>query len=309
MKVFITVIIGVLSISGPLQTNRPDQSNELKIMRAVRKTVRDADSTLLQSQKLTPWREYLKIIALNLESYLQPLVLIKFDEDISFRNQLKTVIEWEFHWEKKETEHYIYYYRWDEPPHEIIFEIQDAHFNEIANKFQIQGPEKIPYRYDLTAEECKVYPFEDLRGGIVSSQPFELQKGALAILYFINSEPPSLLEPLARIYGSYYQNPSTSQAYYEMCLSEIQKTAYISAETLFPKYNFSNSPTLEWYSSYAFVYEINREFGAVKIAEFLSQVKCQMEVAKFRQTFEETFGVSLHEFENRFKVRKAAIKM
>lgn len=309
MKVLITVIIGVLSISGPLQINRPDQSNELKIMRAVRTTVRDADSTLLQSQKLTPWREYLKIIALNLEPYLQPLVLIKFDEDISFRNQLKTVINWEVHWEKKETKHYIYYYRRDEPPPEIIFEVQDAHFNEIANKFRIEVPEKIPYRYDLTAEECKVYPFEDLRGGIVSSQPFELQKGALAILYFINSEPLSLLEPLARIYGSYYQNPSTAQAYYEMCFSEIQKKGYISAETLFSKYNFSNSTTLEWFSSYAFVYEINREFGPVKIAEFLSKVKCQVQVAKFQQSFEETFGVSLYEFENRFKVRKGAIKM
>jgi hypothetical protein len=309
MKVFTVISIFILAISAYFQNNQPDLSDELKITRAVRLAVREADSTLLHAPKLTPWRNYLKIAALNLDEHLQPLVLIKFDEDISFRNQLKTIIEWEANWKKKETEHYIYYYRWDQPPPEIILEVQDAHFNEIANKFQIEAPEKIPYRYDLNVEESKVYPYEDLRGGIVSPQPFDLQKGALAIFYLINSEPPFLLEPLARIYGSYYQNPSTARAYYVMCLNEIRKNGYIPAETLFPKDSFDSSPTQEWYSSYAFVYDLDQEFGPAKIAQFLARVNSRMAVGEFELAFEETFGIGLPEYESRFKVGGAAVKM
>ncbi|MFQ5823930.1 MAG: hypothetical protein ACE5JB_07740 [bacterium] len=293
-------IIPGLSVSNKL--------NELKIARAVRKAVRDADTTLLKSPTLAPWRDYLKIAALNLETNLQPLVLIKFDEDISFRNQLKTIIEWESQWQKRETDHFIYYYRWDQPPPEIILEVQDAHFNEIVKLFQIEALEKIPYRYDLTAKEGKVFPFEDLRGGIISPQPFDLQKGALTIFYFINSEPPFLFEPLSRIYGNYFQNPSTSQAYYKMCLDEIQKNGYVSAVKLFKKHAIGDSLTQDWYSSYAFVYAINQKFGPAKIAQFVALIKSYMEAVEFQKAFEEIFGTSLTEFEEIFRVENTAIK-
>ncbi len=304
------LIYGLLLVFLPPLASSTDQINERKMARAVRQAVRDADSTLLHASTLAPWREYLKIVALNLQADLQPLVLIKFDEDVSFRNQLKTLIEWERQWQKKETEHFIYYYRWDQPPPEFILEVQDAHFNEIAKLFHIEAEEKIPYRYDLTVEEGEVYPFEDLRGGIVSAQPFDLQKGVLAILYFINSEPASILRPLSRIYGDYYQNRSTSAAYYEMCMDEIQKNGYISADKIYRNRDFEKFSDQEWYSSYAFVYTINQEYGPEKIAQFLARVNASTETAQFHKAFEETFGVGLTEFEKNFTVKKnTAIKL
>jgi hypothetical protein len=302
------LLVGILFYT-PLRLNPSNQVNELKIAQAVRKAVRDADSTLLRSPTLGPWREYLKIAALNLDSDIQPLVLIKFDEDVGFRHQLRTIIEWERQWQKRETEHFIYYYRWDQPPPEIIIEVQDAHFNEIVKLFQIQALEKIPYRYDVTAEEGKVFPFEDLRGGIISQYPFDLQKGALAIFYLINSESPFLLKPLSRLYGNYFKNPSTAKAYYDMCMEEIQKNGYISANKLYPKSDFKEFSKQEWYSSYVFVYNLKQKFGPAKIAQFLDQIRGDMEVAQFQKAFEETFGISLAEFEKNFAVKNTAIKM
>lgn len=302
------LLFGILIYDPPglIVSNRID---ELKIAQAVRQAVRDADTTLLHSPTLTPWREYLKIAALNLDPDLQPLVLIKFDEDMSFRNRLKTIIGWERQWQKRETEHFIYYYRWDQPPPEIIFEVQDAHFNEIVKLFQIEALEKIPYRYDVTADQGHVFPFEDVRGGIISPQPFDLQKGALAIFYFINSEPPFLLEALSRIYGNYFQNPSTSKAYYEMCMNEIHKNGYVSANKLGQIRSFKEFSNQDWYSSYAFVYAISQKFEPTRIAHFLAQVNSNTKVEQFQKAFEEVFGISLFEFEKNFEAKNTAVKM
>lgn len=308
MRTLIVYLLIGIFVYFPSELRISERINELKIAQAIRKAVRDADTTLLHSPTLGPWREYLKIAALDLDPNLQPLVLIKFDEDISFRNHLKAIIGWERGWLKRETEHFIYYYRWDQPPPEIVLKVQDAHFNEIVRLFQIEALEKIPYRYDLTADEGQVFPFEDLRGGIVSPQPFDLQKGALAIFYFINTEPPFLLEPLAHIYGNYFQNPSTSVAYYEMCMSEIEKHGYVSASKLYPKRNFNDFLDQDWHSSYAFVYTMDQKFGPAKIAQFLARINCNMAAEQFQEAFEEIFGTSLIEFEKAFEVSDTAIK-
>ena len=73
--------------------------NDYKIAKAVRQAVREADKDLLNSTLLGSWRDYLKIVALDLDVQTQPLILIRFDEDMNFRNQLKQVIEWEVKYE------------------------------------------------------------------------------------------------------------------------------------------------------------------------------------------------------------------
>ncbi len=309
MKAFISILLLSVLNSTPSFKNDSSNPDELKIAQVMRKAVKSADSTLLKSTLLGNWREYLKISTIDLDVELQPLVLIKFDEDMAFRNQLKTIIDWQCNWLQKETEHFIYYYRWDQPPPEFILEIQEVHFKELAKLFAIEIPEKIPFRYDLTAEHSTVFPFQDLRGGIVSSQPFDLEKSALAIFYFINSEPPSILEPLVRIYGSYFQNPSTSEAYYEYCLKDIKKNEYTSALNLYRQDDISNFTSRDWFSSYAFVYGLNHQFGPEKLVQFLSNVNCQKPETEFQNAFQETFGISLPEFESRYQQQGAVFKM
>jgi len=309
MKAFISILLLSLLVSHPSIKNDSSNPDELKIAQVMRKAVKNADSTLLKSTLLANWREYLKISTIDLDVELQPLLLIKFDEDMAFRKQLKTIIDWQSNWLQKETEHFIYYYRWDQPPPELILEILEIHFKALAKLFAIEIPEKIPFRYDLTAEHSTVFPFQDLRGGIVSSQLFDLEKSALAIFYFINSEPPSILEPLVRIYGSYFQNPSTSEAYYEHSLREIKKKKYTSALNLYRQDDISNFTSPDWFSSYAFVYGLNQQFGPEKLAQFLSNVNCQKPETEFQNTFQEIFGISLPEFESRYQQSDALIKM
>jgi len=280
--------------------------NDHKIARVVRKAVREADPNLLKPNSFNSWRDYLKIAAIDLTPELQPLVLIKFDEDISFRNQLKTIIEWENQWDVKETDHYLYYYRWDQPPPDLILELQELHFNELSRLFKIKPLEKIPYRYDHSVAESTVYPFEDLRGGIVSPQPFDFERGALAILYCINSEPAFLLEPLARIYGGYFQNPSTARAYYEKCLLEITKHGYVPAEQLFTQRQFDDGLSPEWFSSYVFVFDLAQQFGPLKTAQLLAGVSTDMTAANFSDTFEGVFGIPLSDFEARYLTESTA---
>ncbi len=309
MKALISILLLSVLSSNPSTRNDSPNPDELKIAQAMRRAVKSADSTLLKSTLLGNWREYLKISTVDLEFGLQPLVLIKFDEDMGFRNQLKTIIDWQCNWLQKETEHFIYYYRWDQPPPEIILEIQDVHFKNLAKLFKGEIGEKIPFRYDLTAENSTVFPYQDLRGGIVSPQPFDLEKSAMAIFYFINSEPPFILEPLVRIYGSYFQNPSTSQAYYEHCLHEIRNSDYISALSLYRQDDISNFTSRDWFSSYAFVYGLNDQFGPGKLAQFLSKVNCQQPETEFQNAFQEVFGISLTEFESQYQQPDAVLKM
>ncbi len=280
--------------------------NDHKIARVVRKAVREADPNLLKPNSFNSWRDYLKIAAIDLTPELQPLVLIKFDEDISFRNQLKTIIEWENQWDVKETDHYLYYYRWDQPPPDLILELQELHFNELSRLFKIKPLEKIPYRYDHSVAESTVYPFEDLRGGIVSPQPFDFEKGALAILYCINSEPAFLLEPLARIYGGYFQNPATARAYYEKCLLEITKHGYVSAEQLFTQRQLDDGSSPEWFSSYVFVFDLTQQFGPLKTAQLLARISADMPANNFRDTFQAVLSIPLTDFEGRYQMDSTA---
>jgi len=292
-------LIALLLFLTPLEPAPNDSShiNETEIARAMRKAVRQADSTLLKKTALGEWRDYVKLATMELDPELRPLVLIKFDEDVSFRNQLKKLIEWEYHWRKKETDFYLYYYRWDQPPPDIIVDVQDAHCRALAESFQIEFKEKIPYRYDLTATKSTVYPFDDLRGGIVSPHPFDLEKSATAIFNLIGAEPFCLIAPLARIYGSYYQNPSTAEAYYHKCLQEVQEQKYISVTKLFSRQQFDTESSAEWYSSYCFAYKLKQTFSPPQIAELLSQTTSDMSPADFRQVFDDIFGLLPEEFE------------
>ncbi len=300
MKTFLAFFLVAFWNTSTPSPNGSVKLNDFKIARAVRKAVRNADSTLLNDSSLNAWRDYLKVAALELRLQLQPLVLIKFDEDIGFRNQLKTIIEWESLCQTRITEHFIYYFKWDKPLPEMILQVQDAHYNELAKLFQIEALEKIPFRYDLTVDSCTVFPYEDLRGGIVSPYPFDLKNGALAIFSFLNSESFSLLEPLSIIYGSYFQNPSTSLAYYENCLKEVNSRGYIPAANLFTLTKFDNSSSQEWFSAYAFAFRLIQKYGPPKIAHFLSQINSEMSLAEFQNTFNDIFGLSLSEFEKEF---------
>lgn len=309
MNPFITILlISSLNYTTPIFLNDSTQTDDYKIARAMRKAVRDADLELLNSTVLGSWRDYLKIAVMDLNMQLQPLALIRFDEDISFRNQLKTLIDWEAKCEKKETEHYIYYYRWDHPIPELLLDIQEVHFKEISSRFSLEFDEKIPFRYDPNVEKSKVYPFDDLRGGVVSSQPLDLEKATLAMLNSINSELTFITTPLSRIYGSFFQNQATSQAYYRKCLQEIKAKGYVSALNLFAEPGFENFNTKEWYSSYAFVYTLHQQYGPQKIAKFLSKASTQSK-KDFQDSFEDTFEIDLQEFENKNEFYQSVNKL
>jgi hypothetical protein len=302
MKTFVVLLFPAILNAYSPTINDSAQANDHKIAQVVRSAVRQADAAILNVNAFSVWRDYLKIAALDLDPMLQPLLLIKYDEDISFRNQLKTLLDWESKFQRKETENYLYYYRLDQPPPEIILQIQDAHFNELTRLFKIKATEKIPYRYDLNAGEGAVYPYNDLRAGVISSQPIDLEKCALAIFNFINAETIFLLRPLSKIYGSYFQNLATSQAYQEKCWREIERSGYVGAETLLQLKKLANLSSPEWFSSYAFVFELSQEFGAVKIAQLLARLDGETSVGEFRAAFQEIFEISLSEFEKRFVV-------
>lgn len=307
MNIVFSILFVSLGFNAPIAKDS-STVDEIKIARTLRQAVCNADSTLLKTTLLGNWRDYLKASTTDLNTELQPLVLIKFDEDMAFRIQLKTIIEWQYNWQHKETEHFVYYYRWDQPPPDVILEIQEIQFNELTRLFKIEAPEKIPYRYDLTATETTVFPYEDLRGGLVSPQPFDLDKSALAIFGFINSEPSAILEPLCRIYGSYFQNPSTSLAYFEHCLTQIKKQGYISSTELYHVKDPSTFRAKDWFSMYAFAYTLDRKFGPEKISGFLATVNCSISAEEYQAAFSAAFQVNLNDFESRFQ-QGAVFKM
>jgi len=297
-----SAVISALIVLSPLSAEPADTSanQDYEISRVVRKAVRQAPQELLKTTVLADWREYLKVVGRELTPETQPLLLIKFDEDSGFRSQLKTIIEWQRDWQRRETEHYIFYFHPDLPIPELLVDILDGHFNEVAKLFDIADVGKIPYRYDVAATAGKVYPYEDLRAGIVSTNPFDFQRAALAIFYSINAEPPLLLKPLAHIYGAYFQNQATAQAYYDRCRTEIERERYVSATQLYQVTDFDGLTGMAWCSAYAFVFDLLKEFGAVKVKAFLGAINCRMAQQAFEQAFSRHFGVTVEAFEKRY---------
>ncbi len=296
----LTLLIILLFFSVSFAVEAADDSshlNDYQIARVVRQAVRDAEPELLNSSLIGAWRNYLKLVALDLEFQTQPLILIKFDEDVNFRNQLKKIIEWEVRSEKQETDYYIYYYDWDNPIPEVILGVQDAHYQEIVKLFSIRIDEKLPYRYELSAEQGLFFPLEDLRGGIISPNPFDLENTAHTIFSYVNSQLPCVTQPLSKIYGSYFNNPSTSRAYFEKCLEQVKLHGYYSMADLFERNNTLVEGTPEWFSAYAFVYLLDQNFTPPKLTKFLKTVHSEMTKSEFIEVFAQSFGKTLAELE------------
>ncbi len=272
-------------------------SNDYEIARAIRQAVRDADHELLNSSLIGAWRNYLKLVAMDMNLQTQPLILIRFDEDANFRTQFKKIIEWQISLERKETRNFIYYYDRESPIPEVILGVQDAHFEEITKLFSINIDEKLPYRYDLTEKQDRFYPLEDLRGGVVSANPFALEKAAQVIFSYVNSQVPCITQPLSKIYGDYFENPATSKAYYEKCLEEIKLHGYYSMADLFAHKEGLVESEQEWFSAYAFVYLLDQNYKPQEITKFLESVNSEMTKFEVISIFEQTFGKTLAEVE------------
>ncbi len=306
MKSFLALFVCTFINLTLSPSDDTSKTTDLQIATTVRQAVREADEELLKSTLLGSWREYLKLAAMDLDIQLQPLVLIKFDEDISFRNQIKKLIEWQAEWDQKETEHYIYYYRWDHPLPELILGVQDAHFQELSRIFGLDLKEKIPYRYDLEVDESVVFPFDDLRGGITSPYPFDLGLATRAMLSSFAPNLTCFTEPMARIYGDYFQNPSTAEAYYDTCVETARTQGFTPMLQLFQ--DAEGRPDTE-YCSFAFVYQLDRQFGPRKIIQFLKTTTSESSKEEFSAAFEQTFSVSLSEFESKSDFYQAASKL
>lgn len=297
-KLTFIFLLLLFSISFAVETaDDSSHPNDYKIARAIRQAVRDAEPELLNSSLIGVWRNYLKLVAMDMELQTQPLILIKFDEDINFRNQLKKVIEWEVSSEKRETRNYIYYYNWENPIPGVILGFQDAYFEEITKLFAIKIDEKLPYRYDLTVKQGRFYPLEDLRGGVVSANPFDLKNTAQTIFCYVNSQLPCITQPLSKIYGDYFKNTATSKAYYEKCLEQIKLYGYYSMADLFPQNSELVEGGQEWFSAYAFVYLLDQNHEPKEITKFLESVNSEMTKSEFINAFEQTFGKTLAEVE------------
>ncbi len=301
----ICLLICSSSISSPSDSSQPA---DVEIARSIRAAVRDADQELLSATILGDWRDYLKVAAINLDLQLQPLLLIKFDQDVRFRAQLKQLIEWESHWVRMESEHYIYYSRPEQPIPELLLGIQDAHFQELTGRFAVTLAEKIPYRYDLTVDAGRVHPFDDLRGGIVSSQPFDLESAALAIFKSINPDIPFLTAPLAKIYGSHYQNQPTSEAHFTHCMRKLKTSGYVSFLQGRSQQEPESLADATRSSAYAFVFKLTERFQPPQITQFLAAVKSEMSEAQVLEAFQAAFNVTLAEFERGSGFRQMAAK-
>ncbi|HEX9655019.1 MAG TPA: hypothetical protein VGA99_15025, partial [bacterium] len=81
------------------------------------------------------------------------------------------------------------------------------------------------------------------------------------------------------------------------------------AETPATVERLTNSTSREWFSSYAFAFELNQEFGAAKIAQLLSRVNGETTVGNFGDAFQEVFEVDLSEFEKRFLIENIEKKL
>ena len=302
----IILYISILNaaFSSPIQS---PCSKNAQISHVIRNAVMRADSSLLESSVLSDWRDYLKAAVQELPSQLQPIFLIKFDQDTGFRHQLKAIIELNRNWEKRETQHFIYYYRKENPPPKILLGLLDSYFNEIAQLFKLDNIEKIPYCYDVDTQKNKVYPFDNLQAGVVSANPVDFENAANTIFYALSSRPAFFIKALTKIYGTYFQNHTAAKSYYDKCLEMVKPHKYVPVKQLYP---LTADALMDqgWYSAYAFTYSLVTEFGEVKVKEFLQDIACNQGFNAFQTLFSQHFQKSITDFETRFTQAETADK-
>jgi hypothetical protein len=270
---------------------------DLQMARAVRSAVRSADSNLLHSVGSENLRAFLKMSAMQLSRELQPLLLIRFDEDAGFRQELKELIEREHGWQRVESENFFYYYR-NEVPAEVALHVQDAQINALESIFEAEMAEKIPYIYDPGISADSVIVLSRLTGGIRSSQPFDLENTAYAFFSGLNSEVHVICQILSVIYGRYFRNETTVRALYEHHLATI-RASYYEPVTI-PLLTGVLSPgSIPYNSVFVFVYKWIDEFGPAAVADFLQRLPSDFDDKQFRTLFRQEYGISIKAFENR----------
>jgi len=294
------IVLAVFVLSNSALFAHSDSSShtpDFEIARSVRAVVQNAGPDLLSSTVLNTWREHLMVAAANLAPALQPLILIKFDQDIAFRSQFKELIAWEARLEKRETAHFIYYYSLEQPVPGLLLSAMETHFRSVTDLFGLEPDEKIPYRFVPGVKKTTFFRFDDLRGGIVSNQQLDFHACAQAIFSAINPNAALMTQPLARMYGTFFQNEAAGKAFYEKCVSELSQTGYTSALQLYVLHGDSLDAAAQA-SAYAFVYRLHEEYGAGKVGQFLHAVHDKMPQNEFLTKFENVFGTSLIAFED-----------
>lgn len=309
MKYILVLFFFLFQIPFVFSADSAGNNDDAEIARAVRQAVRNADSTLLAASWLEGWRDYLKIAAMDLDMRLQPLVLIRFDEDISFRQQLRHLIERESQYQSKESEHFVFYFKWDSPVPDLLLATQDAYAQKLMELFAIKLDEKIPYLYDPMSEQSGSLALSELHGGIISNQPVNLEKSAETILETLSSELPFVTIPLAQLYGRFYQSGAEAADYFEKCLIEINNTGYLSAAELFQAQPITDLDDPAWYSAFAFTYELNETYGPTKVGEFLAAARKCLIRDDLLRSFEQVFGESLRDFEIKYLLTQSADKL
>jgi len=281
---------------------------EFEIARSVRAVVQNAGADLLNSTVLGAWRDHLMVAAANLSPEVQPLLLIKFDQDVVFRGQFKELIAWESTLEKQENAHFIYYYKLEQPVPRLLISTLDTHFRSVTKLFGVAPDEKIPYRFVPGVEQTRFYPFDDLRGGIVSGQPVDFHGCAQAIFSAINPNIVFMTQPLARMYGTFFQNETARRAFYEKCLHDLSVAGYTSALQLYTLHGDGLDAAAR-FSAYAFVYRLHEQYGVGKVGKFLSAVNDKMSQNEFLAAFKRIFEIGLAEFEGSAEVMQRATKL
>jgi hypothetical protein len=258
-----------------------------------------ADSTLLRNSLSDGWRDYLKLMSLELNAELQPLLLIKFDEDIAFRTKLKAIIRREAGFDREDAEHYLYYYSPGMKPPETTFELLEAHCNSFLTEGDITVWEKIPFVYSRTTDKTIVLPFEELDAGIQSPESLDFRGSILAILNFVNADAGFLNEPLAKVYGDFFQNSAQVEQHLSLCLEELGQTDSLSAFVSWQA--FRESKVLPSHQAFAFIFvnTLLREFNLAMVVSFSRELWSVEGESEFDQACLTIFGHTAAELEMR----------
>lgn len=271
------------------------QANDIQIAGVVRHAVQLADSTLLHSSLNEGWRDYLKLMSLELKAELQPLLLIKFDEDVAFRTKLKAIIRREARFDRLETEHFIYYYEPGMKPSETTLELLEAHCNSFLAESGIRIAEKIPYVY--SQGEGVVVPFDELDAGIVSPEPLDFARSIEAILNFVNEGSCFLHGPLAIIYGDCFRNPALIERHLSLCEAETKQMATLSVFDIWAAFRTGEVSPEQKAFAFVFAHSLLREFDLPAVVSFSRELRSVETLTDFDEACRIVFGRTLADLE------------
>lgn len=232
-----------------------------------------------------------------LDSSLGNRILNKLSRDSSFVKDCLYVADLKRNWKAVAGKHFIFYFKNSDVPDTSKMREWDEHFEKLANTFDIDFSEKVPYKIDPSEKYGRSFAPWEVQWGIRWRRLADSFHELVHIMLFKYSDVPFFHEPLAFIYGTYKGDFRVVNEHWSEYEKTISDSGYVSATELFHFPQLVGLYKSKRASAFYFVYQLLIKHGIEKLLTFMERTPWESSETDFAQNFQKIYGLALKRIE------------